>query len=500
LRVVLRHLTPRGTLRSSKINAAGIRHLHDLARPYSKVTRRSPRPCLAGLLQNKQSSGVRPLCRTAPDTPYSRDGLHLMPFLTDLDERAQVKGSRDPLGLVPLWSKFGREVVGNLTTVSRSVRGFTTLLVALDLADMLRDQLRGEAPEPLEIFLRFEQLAGYARFKCNQDREVLGLRRVAQRVNEGRRIRISSDSNDQILSNQKMYGLWGFFTVPARSSGLLVPGDSRLTDDARKFVERHYYPILGNRQGVNSLRTLLRRESYDLRHEARDAALLNAIGRMHSRRLRAEERTFYRDHLAWGGPDDSTQGRQRALADILSGTKTQDFGFPEFRAVQKKAEAAEALASALVRIGLLERLIAPAALVFGFLQNRHGQTTPSVARQIAETWERPLRLDVAGIRRLQPDIAGALQSKEESELWIALSEALSGAEYMRVIELLVAINTSVMQRRHGAAGWIVIEAGKIRVRLADERAELTSVEDAEERWRSTYFINSLWRIAREVNA
>ena len=62
-----------------------------------------------------------------------------MPFLTELDERAQVKGSRDPLGLVPLWSRFGREVVGNLTTVTNSVRGFTTLLIGFELADMLRE-------------------------------------------------------------------------------------------------------------------------------------------------------------------------------------------------------------------------------------------------------------------------------------------------------------------------------------------------------------------------
>ncbi len=38
-----------------------------------------------------------------------------MPFLTSLDENAYVKGSRDPLGLVPVWSRFGRDVVGTQT-------------------------------------------------------------------------------------------------------------------------------------------------------------------------------------------------------------------------------------------------------------------------------------------------------------------------------------------------------------------------------------------------
>ena len=47
---------------------------------------------------------------------------------------------------------------------------------------------------------------------------------------------------------------------------------------------------------------------------------------------------------------------------------------------------------------------------------------------------------------------------------------------------------------------IAVEGGKIRVRLADEPEELTTVEDAENWWRSTYFINSLWRVAKEVSA
>lgn len=44
------------------------------------------------------------------------------PFLTDLDSRAVVKGSRDPLGIQQIWTRLGRHVVGNLTTVSDSVR------------------------------------------------------------------------------------------------------------------------------------------------------------------------------------------------------------------------------------------------------------------------------------------------------------------------------------------------------------------------------------------
>jgi hypothetical protein len=421
-----------------------------------------------------------------------------MPFLTDLDSRAEVKGSRDPLGLVPMWARFGREVVGNLTTVTSSVRGFTTLLVGLELADMLQEQLRNDAPARLPTFLRFEQLAGYARVKTNGDREVRGYRRVARRLTERRRVRISADADDQILSSQKMYGLWGLFSAPARASELLISGEQRPTEDARGFVERHYFPMLGNGAGLRPLLDLLRRESFDLEPDGRHADLLVAIGRIHSRRLRADERTFYREHLAYGGSIDSTHGKQPALAQILEGIDAEEFGFREFRAVQKKARGNEALSMCLEKIGWLERLIAPAALLFGFLQNRDGRTAASTAEEIAHTWQRPLALDLNGLRMIQAEMAAALQSDEEAALWLVLAEQLARGGYSTVVELLVRINTSVMRRRHGAAAWIALEGGRIRVRLADEPSDLVSINEAEKRWRSTYFINSLWQVARDV--
>jgi hypothetical protein len=86
-----------------------------------------------------------------------------MPFLTLEDPNAKIKGSRDPLGIVPVWSSFCRQVVRNLTTQSTSVRGFTTLLLARYLTQRLIDEGEVPAAEALNVFLRMEQIAAYAR-------------------------------------------------------------------------------------------------------------------------------------------------------------------------------------------------------------------------------------------------------------------------------------------------------------------------------------------------
>ena len=84
-------------------------------------------------------------------------------FLTLEDPRAKIKGSRDPLGLQPVWVSFGRHLVSNLTTVTDSVREFTTLLLGRYLGQHLVEQGISNEEEAIDIFLRAEQLAAYSR-------------------------------------------------------------------------------------------------------------------------------------------------------------------------------------------------------------------------------------------------------------------------------------------------------------------------------------------------
>jgi len=117
-------------------------------------------------------------------------------FFTEVDPEVALKDSRDPLGFQPIWSHFGRKLVGNLTTVTTSVRGFTTLLLGHHLASRLVDSGEVPAVEYIESFLRFEQIAAYSRIAWAEEtgdavNAIRGIRRVEARYKNGHgRVRV----------------------------------------------------------------------------------------------------------------------------------------------------------------------------------------------------------------------------------------------------------------------------------------------------------------------
>ena len=163
-----------------------------------------------------------------------------VPFLTDLDPQAAIKGSRDPLGIQPIWTRMGRHVVGNLTTVSTSVRDFTTTILGYYFAERVSNEDHGGTD--LAVFLCCEQLAAYARGGINKDSVFRGTERAKKNFNENARLRLGTASAALILSDQKTYGLWGLYSVPSRSSGLLTGDPARVTPSVRKFIEDEYLP------------------------------------------------------------------------------------------------------------------------------------------------------------------------------------------------------------------------------------------------------------------
>ena len=166
-----------------------------------------------------------------------------MPSLIDIVSRAAIKGSRDPLGAQTIWTLLGRQVVGGLTTNTTSVRDFVVLLLGYWFVEKLDEA--GSREEALPVFIRWEQLASYARFLAG-DTGFRGTTRTRAFLSEGARVTISAQPAYQTLANQKIYGLWGLYSQSARASALLDEKELRLTPEARQLAEKVYRDLLGS--------------------------------------------------------------------------------------------------------------------------------------------------------------------------------------------------------------------------------------------------------------
>lgn len=422
------------------------------------------------------------------------------PFLTDIDQRIAVKGSRDPLGLQSIWSRLGRQVVGNLTTVTSSVRDFTVTILGVHFAERLRDA--GAADQELATFLRWEQLAAYTRAFKNGDTSFRGTDRVKERLLGARRVTLSAEREHQILSNQKIYGLWGLYTVASRASALVELDPLRLTPAAQSMLAASVWPILsrhGDRQGKRLEGILSRtRAAVDL-----DDVVVDAVAEVLDRRLRAKEREFYRDHLAWGGPTDQTHGEQRQLAALIEEIDTDwktplDAQLVRALARQASKQKHDALAEHLNAILTCEAVLAPADLAFVFVLGRDGQTVEQIARDIQSTWgKRVGRVDVDRFAAMLPQVEAALSDAKAAQRWLDIARCLAHGDYGALVHLLLAHNTDVMAARGAGAAWATIEGKKLKVRYP-ETGHLPGAEELATVFVSSYFLSSLRAVVNQL--
>lgn len=422
------------------------------------------------------------------------------PFLTNADPQAAVKGSRDPLGIQSIWTRLGRHVVGNLSTVSNSVRDFAVLILGYHFAERV-----AEAQEPgteLGTFLKWEQLAAYVRAGVHRETGFRGIERARQNLDENAVV-LSADVRHQILSSQKLYGIWGLYSVPARSSGILDGDPARLTVPARELVEAVYLPRLTQSgfKGGKPIVDLLARRQVRLDPEGRDRALLRAVAGVLGDRLLARERTFFREHLLHGGPGDSTDGRQRQLAELLE-PKLREPAFPwspsGVRALAKEAEQRgtewHALAGFLRRIAAAETLLAPASALFIHLLGCHGMRVEELTRRLRQTWGTAVStVAVDALPALQGELGGS--DPEAGSRWVEAGKAMSAGAYPELVRLLLDQNRSVVAGRGGAAAWIEIQGQRFHVRMREERGGLPSRRELRDLWRSPYFLDSLCSVA-----
>ena len=420
-------------------------------------------------------------------------------FLTQEDPRASIKGSRDPLGVQPIWSSFGRHIVTNLTTVTNSVRGFTVVILARYLTEQLIERGQISEDDALPVFLRMEQVAAYVRHVGHGiDSDILGIQRVQSNVaKDKRRVWIQDDANGMILADQRTNGLWGLYSVAARASGLITEGPVGITDETRAFVDAVYMRWLDPVK--EELLKLLAKGGYCSIDQR--SALLRALKHVFTPRLNSKEIAFYSAALrdARNGRDQVLADRQEAFVRLLIeygdwGQETIYVSREEVELISAQAaKVNEGLAIRLQHILRLESFLAVAEYLFEYMQMCSNQDLNQIAGRVTQIWSKRLPiLDRASFDRIKSDIAAATNN-ELTSIIEGCDRDLESGDYVGAMHALLKINRMVMERR-GAAPWIQLAGDKIDVLYKGSDFVLQSPPI----WRNSYFLHSLKQVTAQL--
>ncbi len=402
-----------------------------------------------------------------------------------------------------MWTALGRRIIGNLTTVSTSVNDFVTLLIGQWFAETIAQE-QGTGSE-LATFLKWEQLAAYARAHVNRDFGFRGSDRVKMNLQPGKHVTVSDDAGSQILGNQKINGVWGLYTSPARASALLDSNPPRLTEDARRLVKNCYLPIFaqGNGPGFQAILKIIRQPSSRINLDGTGSKPLRAVARVFRRRMPEAERKFFETHLLFGGSSNPTNGCQKQLVALLRDTlDVSDFAWSPSavgalaKCARMKGPEWEPLSRHLSDIKTSEAVFAPASAAFNYLLGFDRKTIDEVAKRLTKTWG-------TGLPTVDSDVFATMirqvdhVDSEAGARWSGIAQALAQGAHAELIHHLVEQNRVVMMQR-GGAPWIDIHNSGLHVRFRDESGAIPDRKDIPALWRFSYFLESLRSIAIQL--
>lgn len=404
-----------------------------------------------------------------------------MAFISLLDDRAKPKGSRDPLGFELVWTYFGRKVIGNLTTITSSMDNFAVALLGYYFANDLVSKIDNGNDRHRQIrnlFLRYEQLAGYVRYYGNAN-NIMGITRVKKRIDDTSfELTLGQSTNQTILSDQASYGLWGLYSSASRESGL-VKGDnrevSRVGLDIVEVIREH----LGD--GVDQLRSLI---SSDLVLER--ANLESMAEQFMSAIQHNEVRNELLNVLLAG---HSPNGVQHELWRITKDIHLNSPELPEdpdkFIGLVLDYNPRPDLQRHLEDIRRVERLLVACNNIFHYCRRKDGEKLAEIQETLSN------RYTYSHLPSSLPD--GEFPRKLQMTSILA---AFHKNDVLHAIKQLINLNKEVMQQRSGAP-WVEVESGtKLRVKIKSERAELVEQQKLETRWDYDYFLGSYLQIAR----
>lgn len=391
-------------------------------------------------------------------------------FFTEPDPDYKLKGSRDPLGLQVIWRETGQQIVPFLSTVSTSLKDFQTITYAWYFQN--RETHHMQEPE-IGFFLRFEQACAYARYTNNQDDSFNGkdkVRKLHQSENQPSEYTLHAKDN-QLLSNQKAYGIWGKYIRPFR--------------DLKIYQDEQFYKIIEDKINTfdlaSSLYELIERikTNEKLIIYKEDLQLIYLL----INKISPDERDLYTRTIL---QSKVSKGQlQNELYNILS-ENIDDIpakNLYQFTEFLKNKSSTELFKEAVIEIERTEDLICPLNRIFRLLQTQpYGWTKDEINdNEFLSIFNNPLSYHY----KIKQDTKSRMNQIFDHDNWSLIGK-------------LTNWNTQVSERR-GSIPWIAIEKNELKIN-SNDGAHLTSEYKQNFTFDNYYLLDSYINLFKEITS
>ena len=418
-------------------------------------------------------------------------------FLTALAPDARVKGSRDPLGLLPVWSRIGRRLIRNVTTVSGDLRGWTSLLLCVGMVRALADEGKLHADEQDEVFFRAEQFIAYSRLCAGHTEEIRGITRARAHYDEalasGRGLRLGTSAERRILGSQRSAGVWGQISASAEASGLVDRRRMALVRAAADAWDTLWWPSI--KDHWKTIRpALLDKRAFRPFPGAEDEKAAMAIAALLTPALAEQEHPLVLDHILHG--DRPVSEDQALLVDAwisFGADKPLDLAQTQLLADLARRRGSAGVADKLQDIVHAEHLLGPTELVFRWLLTQDRQSVDDVVEKLDTSLDPLGFAEKATDDLIGPPAEESYQGIEMPRLLADIRTAMVMGDWARAVPAMVELNARIMGCR-GGAPWVYIRDGKLDVRLGEDTAALPQMGSLRDRLVHSYYLDPMRRL------
>jgi len=412
-----------------------------------------------------------------------------MAFLSLLDDRLKTKGSRDPLGFEQVWTKFGREVVGNLTTITNSLENFAVALLGFHWANELNQDANDDDKQKRvsSTFLKYEQLAAYLRYKKTGSNSIMGITKVKARMDDEERMvfDLGTKNTQTILSDQVGYGLWGFYSSASRDSGLIYGNQRELTAKGFKITQ-----LIESKVDKDKLLNSINQGQID--RSGIEELSQQFLAAINSEEVTELLMSSLMEGRASSGNDPSLQDELWKNTQKLFKDRSlalNDLG--DYFVQIKRMELSGTLNKRLENIERVERVLTALNHVFHFCRACGGRSVEEAAEELNN-----MDYCFDNLQLSLPLLGEDNKEVPNADLINQALIALKDNDYVLLIRKLAQLNKKVMVDRGGAAWVEVDDKKKLKVRVKLEKFKLLKQDKLSVRWDYDYFFGSFLSISR----